>query len=294
MERLYFIVNLLAGGNRCETCFRKVEAELKARNIPYEYAVTKYRKHAVELAKTAYDNGERTIVAVGGDGTVNEVASVLAGTDAVMGILPFGTGNDLARVLHFPTEPDEALEMLLTGNVKRMDAADVNEHFFINVAGFGFDVDVLVKMDKYKARFKGMIPYLLGILDALMHLKAVPIKLNLEDGTVKEMEAILVAVGNGAYFGGGMMALPGADPFDGMFDICAVRKISLLKFLALLPRFIKGKHMGLSVVEYFRATKLYVEGPTSSVIEVDGELNAHAPAQFTLHKEAMNMIVGTK
>jgi YegS/Rv2252/BmrU family lipid kinase len=294
MERLYFIVNLLAGGSRCETCFRKVEAELTARNISYEYAVTQYRRHAVELAKAAYERGERTIVAVGGDGTVNEVASVLANTDAVMGILPFGTGNDLARVLHFPTEPEEALKTLLAGNVRQMDAGDVNGNFFINVAGFGFDVDVLVCMDKYKKRFKGMIPYLFGILDALVHLKAVPIQIHLEDGSVKKMEALLIAVGNGAYFGGGMMALPEADPFDGMFDVCAVRKISLIKFLSLLPRFIKGKHLGLSVIEYFRATSLYVEGPTSSVIDVDGELYSHAPARFTLKKQAMNLIVDAK
>ncbi|HWS30972.1 MAG TPA: diacylglycerol kinase family protein [Clostridia bacterium] len=294
MERLYFIVNILAGGGRCETCFKQVEAELAARNIPYECAVTQYRRHAVELAKAAYESGERTIVAVGGDGTVNEVASVLAGTEAVMGVMPFGTGNDLARVLNFPTEPKAALEAILLGNVRRMDAADANGHFFINVAGFGFDVDVLVCTEKHKRRYRGMLPYLLGILDALVHLKALPVRIHLEDGSVKEMDALLIAVGNGAYFGGGMKVAPEADPFDGAFDVCVVHKVSRLKFIKLLPRFIKGTHIGLSVIEYFRASELYVEGPQYSVIDVDGELYSHAPARFTLKKQAVNMIVGAK
>lgn len=294
MERLYFIVNSLAGGGRCGKCFLQAEEALKARGIPYERVETQYRRHAAELAKSAYENGERTIIAVGGDGTVSEVASALAGTDAVMGVLPFGTGNDLARVLNLSTEPLAALETLLSGSVKRMDAGDANGNFFLNVAGFGFDVDVLVNMEKYKTRFKGMLPYLLGILDALAHLKALPLKIHTEAGEVKEMDAILIAVGNGTHFGGGMKAVPNADPFDGVFDVCAVHKVSLLKFLLLLPRFIKGKHVGLKVIEYFRAESLYVEGPESCVLNVDGELYSHAPARFMLKKQALNMLIGPR
>lgn len=292
MERIYFIVNFLAGGGRCKLCFAQVEAELKARGVCYEYAQTRYRRHAVELARAAYENGERRIIAVGGDGTVNEVASALAGTDAVMGVLPFGTGNDLSRVLCLPNDPVLALDTLLRGSVRRMDAGDVNGNFFINVAGFGFDVDVLVKTEKYKKRFDGMFAYLLGIVDALTHLRGRKLKIHLADGEVREREAILIAVGNGAYFGGGMKALPEADPFDGMFDVCVVRKISVPRFLTLLPRFIKGKHLGLDVVEYFRAEELYVEGPEDGPIDVDGELYSHAPARFTLQKQALYMLVG--
>lgn len=291
MEPLCFIVNSLAGGGRCGTCFASVEEQLKSRGIPYETFTTQYRRHAVELAKAAYDNGARTIIAAGGDGTVNEVASVLCGTDAVMGILPFGTGNDLSRALNLPTEPSKALETLLTRHVRRMDTGDANGYFFLNEAGFGFDVDVLVSTEKFKKRHKGMLPYLLGILDALAHLKPLPVKIHAAEG-VKEMDAILIAVGNGTHFGGGMKALPFADAFDGLFDVCAVRKLPLLKFLFLLPRFIKGKHASLKEVVYFRADELYVEGPEACVLDVDGELYSHAPVRFTMHKQSLDMIVG--
>ncbi len=291
MEPLCFIVNSLAGGGRCGTCFAAVEEQLKSRGIPYEKFVTQYRRHAVELARSAYESGMRTIIAAGGDGTVNEVASVLCGTDAVMGILPFGTGNDLSRPLNLPTEPQRALETLMARHVRRMDTGDANGCFFLNVAGFGFDVDVLMSTEKYKKHRKGMLPYLLGILDALAHLKSLPVKIHTADG-VREMDAILVAVGNGTHFGGGMKALPQADAFDGMFDVCVVHKLPLLKFLFLLPRFIKGKHVGLKEVEYFRTEELYAEGPESSVINVDGELYSHAPVRFTMHRQSLDVIVG--
>ena len=291
MERLYFIVNLLAGGGRCKKCFQEVEAALKEKGISYGVSTTQYARHATELARSAYENGERTIIAVGGDGTINEVASALLGTDAVMGILPFGTGNDFARAVGIPKEPSAALEVLLSRRIAPVDTGDVNGHFFINVAGFGFDVDVLLNTQRYKTRFKGMLPYLLGIVSALAHLKALPIKIHTAE-RVLETDALLIAVGNGAYFGGGMMALPNAVADDGLFDICVVRGMGLLRFLTLLPRFIKGKHIGIKQVEYFRAREAYVEGPSSCVINVDGELYSNAPARFTLKSRAIQLIRG--
>lgn len=91
---------------------------------------------------------------------MNEVASGLVGTDTVMGILPFGTGNDMVKVLGIPTEPREALNVILADRPRAMDVGYVNDRFFVNVSGFGFDVDVLLKHEKYKKRFKGMLPYL--------------------------------------------------------------------------------------------------------------------------------------
>ena len=127
--------------------------------------------------------------------------------------------------------------------------------FVENVSGFGFDVDVLLKHEKYKKRFKGMLPYLLGIVDALTHLRT--LHLTLHDGErVWKKDALIVSVGNGAYIGGGMKATPFADPFDGLFEVSVVSSISRAKFLRLLPSFIKGEHTGLPEVEYFRTKEL--------------------------------------
>lgn len=163
MERLFFILNPVAGTGRGAKYFPQLRAVLDAKGVDYGYARSEHPGHAVELTRQAVAAGEKRIIAVGGDGTVNEVASALYGTGVVMGILPLGTGNDLARTLGLPTEPLEALDVVLNGQVRPMDAGMANDCFFINAAGYGFDVDVLQRVEKYKKRLNGMLPYLLGI-----------------------------------------------------------------------------------------------------------------------------------
>ena len=125
-------------------------------------AVAAFRERKINriiLTRPAVEAGERCVIAVGGDGTVNEVASVLVNTGVVMGVLPFGTGNDLARVAGFPEDPEAAVDTLLAGRTRRMDAGMANDRFFLNVSGFGFDVDVLVNTERYKEKYNGMLPY---------------------------------------------------------------------------------------------------------------------------------------
>ena len=221
---------------------------------------------------------------------MNEVASGLVGTDTVMGILPFGTGNDMVKVLGIPTEPREALNVILADRPRAMDVGYVNDRFFVNVSGFGFDVDVLLKHEKYKKRFKGMLPYLFGIVDALTHLRT--LHLTLHDGErVWKKDALIVSVGNGAYIGGGMKATPFADPFDGLFEVSVVSSISRAKFLRLFPSFIKGEHTGLPEVEYFRTKELYVECPEECLINYDGELGSGMPVRYKIIPGAVKMLV---
>ena len=140
MDKLYFIVNPVSGSGRGRRDFARVEALLRERGAAYEAVYSEHPGHAVALARAAVEAGERCIIAVGGDGTVNEVASVLVNTGVVMGVLPFGTGNDLARVAGFPEDPEAAVDTLLAGRTRRMDAGMANDRFFLNVSGFGFDV----------------------------------------------------------------------------------------------------------------------------------------------------------
>lgn len=293
MDSFYFIVNPIAGSGRSASHFSQVEARLKDMQVPYRAVYTTRPQEASTLAEAALAAGERCIVAVGGDGTINEVASVLCSTDATMGILPFGTGNDLARALRIPTEPEAALQLLLRGHARPMDAGRANERFFLNIAGIGFDVDVLVATDKYKKRFNGMLPYLLGILEALTHLRSLPMQVEAKDGETLhiEQDSALIVIGNGNYLGGGMMATPEASPFDGLFDICLVEKLSVGRFLRLLPSFIKGKHLSTPVVKYFHATQITVHCPVDCRINLDGEVCGSVPVTFTVLPGALNMIV---
>lgn len=290
MDRYFFIVNPNAGGGRTAKLFAETAQTLTERGIDFGAAYTTKPFEGGTLARAALAAGEKCIVAVGGDGTVSEVAATLCGTDAVMGILPYGTGNDLVRCIPLSAEPEAALETLLKGRVRRMDMGKVNDRYFINVAGLGFDVDVLVATEKHKQRHKGMIPYLLGIFDALTHLRSLPMRVELDDRVI-ECGSPIIAIGNGQYFGGGMRVVPMADPFDGLFDVCLVHRVNILQFLWLLPSFISGKYVSNSRVEHFQATKLTVHTGEPCTLDLDGELFSQTPAVFTLLPGALQVIM---
>ena len=290
MERLYFIVNPTAGMDRAKDSFKEVCAMLDEMNMDYSFDYTKNTGHATELAVAAVKRGERYIVSVGGDGTLNEVAQGLVNTEAVLGVLPFGTGNDLAKALDLPTDPREALTVLLLESPRRIDVGIANDRMFFNVSGFGFDVDVLIATERYKKRFRGMIPYLMGIVHCLAHLRTLHLTIK-DDGREWQRDALLISVGIGTHFGGGMNVLPLSDPFDGLFDVCVVKKLSVLRFIRLLPAFIKGGHTGYKEVEYFRTDHLEVSCPEHSLINYDGELSSDTPVTFRLLPGALNILV---
>lgn len=289
----YFIVNPTAGGGRAADRFLKVRQLLDSRGTEYRFVLTEHPRHSIELAEAAYAAGERLIVAVGGDGTLSETASVLyTKQDVVMGMFPFGTGNDIAKALGLPTEPEAAVELLLSGSQRRMDIGLANEQPFINVAGLGFDVDVLVNTERFKKRFHGMLPYVFGILRTMFHLNRIPAKVT-ANGEVIETTMLLCAVGNGTHIGGGMAVTPNADPYDGLFDVCLVRSVNIFTFVALLPSFIKGKHVNKKPCTCFRTSQITVEcAPT--LLDIDGEVTNSSPVTFKNLQSALTVIAPQK
>lgn len=286
----YFIVNPVAGGGKAAERFEKVKSFLEAKGIEIGCCMTERANQSTELAREAYERGERFIVAVGGDGTINEVASAIYDkSDVTMGICPFGTGNDFVRVLGLSDDPEEAALTIISGSPSPVDIGMAGGRPFTNVGGFGFDVDVVINTEKYKRRFHGMIPYLLGIVKSLLHLKSVHVKIT-ADGDVFEDDVVLCAVGNGSHFGGGMAALPKASANDGLFDICIVKKISLPHLLVLLPSFIKGKHLNKKPVRYLHAKEVVIECDRTPM-QLDGELGEYAPTTFRIIPGALRIML---
>lgn len=291
MDKPYFIVNPVSGAGRAAAMFEQVRAELDAAQIEYGFDYTTAPNHATELAKAALSSGCKLIAAVGGDGTTNEVAAAVIGTDAVLAVLPFGTGNDFSKVVPVAKDVEGVVETFKNGIVKNADAGQVNGRPFINIAGFGFDVDVLRAADQYKKRFNGLMPYLLGIIKALSHLKAMELCIE-HDGEIKVVNAMIFTVGNGQYFGGGMRAVPMASPFDGYFDICYVDKINKLSFLTLLPGFMKGKHFKhTNIVHHIHTKEISVKCTGKYTLELDGELDLSTPARFKVLPGALKLLL---
>lgn len=288
--RPYFIVNPVAGGKKAVEAFEAIADYLRSRSIDFGYVFTSHAGQAGELAEAAYLSGERFIVAVGGDGTISETASCLyTKSDVIMGICPFGTGNDFARVLKLPTEPEAVAEMLLGGVPSPVDIGMANDKPFTNVGGIGFDVDVVINTERYKARFHGMLPYLMGIIRSLVHLRHVSVTIT-ADGESFSDDITICAVGNGSHFGGGMAALPEAKADDGLFDVCVVKRVGVFKLLRLLPSFIKGRHINKSCVRYFRAAEVTVDCERTPM-QLDGELGQYTPVKFRVLPGALTLML---
>lgn len=286
--RPFFIVNPVACGGLCPEKFGEARTYFSQNGVEYGLVETNEPGASVHLAREAYGNGERFIVAVGGDGTLSEVVSALYDkTDVTLGLLPFGTGNDFARALGLPTDPVKAAEVLVKGEIRSVDVGMAGDKPFINVGGLGFDVDVVINTERYKGRFHGMLPYFLGIVRSMTHLNRVPVKLT-ADGKVIEETALILSVANGTHFGGGMNVAPEADPSDGYFDVCMIKGIGLFKFISMLPGFIKGKHLKAKPVVYFKAKEVLVECERTPV-QLDGELGESAPISFRILEGALRM-----
>lgn len=239
MERYCLISNRVAGSGSAGAYIDRVKALMENRGADFEIRETQYPGHATELAKAAVDEGFDVIVAVGGDGTLRETALSVVHTDRVLGLLPCGTGNDYARPLGIPTDAEAALDILLNGETRTVDAGMANDQIFFNIAGFGFDVDVLDYTEEFKPKCRnGETAYRLGCLKAVLGLKLRRSTLTFPDGTI-ERNVLMAAAGVGTHFGGGMNVLPESDMSDRLLDVCIAHDVKRIGVLKLLPKFIK-------------------------------------------------------
>lgn len=289
MERYCLISNRVAGSGSAGAYIDRVKALMENRGADFEIRETQYPGHATELAKAAVDEGFDVIVAVGGDGTLRETALSVVHTDRVLGLLPCGTGNDYARPLGIPTDAEAALDILLNGETRTVDAGMANDQIFFNIAGFGFDVDVLDYTEEFKPKCRnGETAYRLGCLKAVLGLKLRRSTLTFPDGTI-ERNVLMAAAGVGTHFGGGMNVLPESDMSDGLLDVCIAHDVKRIGVLKLLPKFIKGKHLGLKCITYRKATEVSVVCDPVSRIEVDGERMDGTPVTFRILPGALKV-----
>ena len=295
MSQVHIIWNPVAGSGAGRRAYERVRAALTAGGIDFSEAMSEHPGHAVELARAAAAAGHGRVLALGGDGTVREVACGLIGSEVPLALIPCGTGNDMARALHIPTKADAALPIALGGQVRDMDAATANDMLYFNVAGFGFDVDVLDETEYFKTRCKnGSIAYLRGLFASIKHLKSrkTQIKWTDENGAEQQIErnVLLIAAGNGTHFGGGMNVTPKADPFDGLLDICVIHDVTKAALLRVLPLFLRGKHLGTRYVTYFRAREATAVCDPVSRIETDGDVMPGTPVTFRIQPGRIRVV----
>lgn len=276
------IVNPTAGGGETVSICRRVCALLEERRIAYRIEETCADGHATQLAREAVKSGCSAIVGVGGDGTLSEIASGLTARAVPLYFVPCGTGNDFARMLHLPSDPVAAMAAQLDGEDCRLDMGMVNGHGFLNVAGTGFDVEVLKEVTGYKHLGKGLLPYVMGLIAALRKFRSFKAELTLDTGEVLTEAFTIISFGNGRYFGGGMKVAPYADLQDGLMDVMIIRSMPVYVVPFLLPLFIGGWHAKLKFIcRRYRCRKATLVCP-GMTFNLDGELTNMDTAEIQI------------
>lgn len=269
-RKYFLIVNLIAGHGRCKDLFPKVRAELDRRGIDYDLHFTNEPLEATDVCKMGVEAGFTHIVAMGGDGTVNEVTNGLQGFDSVLCVIPAGNGNDFVRTIGIPLDPIHALDVLMHGTERTIDVAKVADDRCV-VNGLGIGIDAQVARDVLKMeRLRGVPAYLTAAVKEVFRFKAFPITLAAADWNL-ELECLSLGVANGPFCGGGFKLAPLAKVDDGRIDVAAVGDFPRLERLIRLPQARAGKHLSLSRVHYRQVENVTVSSPAKLVAHVDGE-----------------------
>lgn len=270
MEKLLFIINPIAGGGRAKNLISLIEEKMLEEKREYEIIQTTKPKEAISIVESSSYN---TLIAVGGDGTVNEVAKgIIQRGWGVLGIIPGGTGNDMCKSLGLSMDPDQAIKTVLNGSIKEMDIGLANGKCFLNISSVGFDAEVVRNTDKIKTKIKGRTAYILGVLITLITYRLKTAYLEI-DNKVVNRKMLLLAVGNGRYYGGGMKILPQARIDDGYLHVCLVKDINNLKSLLLFPSIFKGNHLKYTkYVEIYKAKTIKIKTPGEIFLNLDGDL----------------------
>ena len=289
-DRYLLLVNPSArGGRSARELLPRVEAALRNRDLTYRRVFTESLEHGCAEATDAAAAGEITLV-MSGDGLIGQVGGALAMTGATMGIIPGGRGNDLARVLEVPTDPDAAVAVVAAGVVREIDVGQVNGKRFLGVAGGGFDSEANRIANDAKL-IRGHLVYAYAALRALVAWKQATFTLTL-DGERTVTHGYGVAVANSRAYGGGMFVAPHAELDDGLFDVIYSTKMSKLRFLTgPMAKVFDGRHVDLPVIEERRAATVTLEADRPFAVYADGDEITELPATFTLLPRALRMLV---
>ena len=268
MPKFHFIVNPIAGTGRSDRLFNEAKAILDDRGVEYSVAYSEYPTHAVELAKAAAKNGETHIVAVGGDGTVNEVARALVGTDAVLGIIPCGSGNGLARHLHIPMNPRKAIEILNQGQIRRIDTLTVNGTPCFCTAGVGYDAFVSEEYAKEPTR--GLVTYVRKAVENWFDYTPEQYLIETEEGMFSRT-ALAITCANANQWGNGFHVAPKASLTDGLIDVTIIHPIKPLNALPMPVQILGYSFDKNPGVETFKTSGLTIRRATPAPLHIDGE-----------------------
>lgn len=292
MKRHVFIINPEAGKKKG---IKLKDYIKKTYNNPL-ILVTRYKGHAIKLAKT-YAKPNTIIYSLGGDGTLNEVINGVLQSkyydETIVAAVPCGSGNDFIKGITDIKDPALLLKMYQKEKVKVIDLGKINDRYFTNIASIGFDALVVHQAKKYKRipMISGEFSYLISIFISLIQLKDYSVFVSVDNQSVIRKRILFITMANGRYYGGGMQPAPKAILDDGRLDFGIIDKVSRLKALILLPRFINGKHESLDEVSVCKGKRLKVKSKKDLPINVDGEIIWSDNISAQIEEKALKILI---
>jgi YegS/Rv2252/BmrU family lipid kinase len=282
------LCNPSAGGGRASRILPQVERELRSLTVAFHTETTRDLAHARELAATAARAGE-AVVALGGDGLVGCVAGALrAIPGALLGVLPGGRGNDLARALRIPREPRGACAVIATGTARALDVGDVGGRTFVGIASLGLDSDANRIANAAPAPL-GRLVYVYGALRALAAWQPAAFDLRL-DGEPLRFSGYSVAAANAPGYGGGMLLAPAARLDDGRFDVVLTGRMRKRRALLTLAKVFSGSHVREPSIRVLRARELHVDADRPFIVYADGDPIGSTPATIRVEPGALRVL----
>lgn len=302
-KKVYYIVNPHSSNGRTGRIWPSFRRILEKRAGPIRFDYTRGILHAAELASRALQDGFDTVMAVGGDGTVNEALNGFFGgerflrPDATLGYLSSGTGGDLSRTLSYHDfSLDRQADLLLEGRVRRLDYGEVSfrgpedgirTRRFINASSVGFSGNVLHAMNRLSKMFSGKIAYQLGVLRCLINLVNHTVMVTVDGREIYQGPSLLAVVANGRFFGGGMMIAPQARIDDGILDVIVVRAMTRRSVIRKIGTIYRGTHLALPEVIYAQGREVRISSPERVLLEMDGEQPGILDATFRIVRQGI-------
>jgi YegS/Rv2252/BmrU family lipid kinase len=267
-KHLVFVINPHSGVDRQKAIQQAIESKLDMQQYTYDIAHTQYAKHGTIIAKEAAEKGAFAVVAVGGDGSVNDVAAGLLHTDTALAIIAKGSGNGLARSLELPLNEPEAIEVINRGNTITMDVGFAANRLFLSNAGAGFDAKIAQQFAKSKRR--GFAIYSWLVTKNLWTFKCPEWDIIIDGKQFKE-KAFLVNVANAKQFGYNFQIAPGADWTDGLFEVIIIKNFPRILGGLLVVRAMNGTITKSPFVKHYQGKDIVLSHPNLAYMQTDGD-----------------------
>lgn len=287
--KVALIVNHVAGQGRSKKFLSKVKSKLESAGFRLTVYLTEREGQATQFAKQAKREGNKVVIAVGGDGTVSEVINGIAQSKIQFGLIPSGTADVFAHEVGIPTHrPLVACDIIIQGKTKNIDLGKAGSKYFALMAGIGFDAQVVYEVKPEVKRLLKDIAYPLTGIKTLLTYKPSLMQIKLDK---QSTQGYFVVIGNARYYAGRFSITKKARIDDGLLDVCVFGGKTMAGFVKFIQGVITGRHLKLADVSYYRAKEISITSSQRTLVQADGEIIGKTPMNFSIVPQTLPVFV---